>query len=193
MQTAIFLAAMLPTLSFAEKSARLALPNELRQGIIPDFFVLEKNGIDELYRDDIKEAVKKTGAKRVVLSFFATYCVPCREEFAILKKNKGELEKRGVLVYLIDAGEDIRTHGGKAMEMAEKNAGGAFPCYFDPNVILFKSFGLAREGEDPGLPLTLVLDSDLRAIGILKGKMGDDFPQVLWETLSEPEFSGLKD
>jgi hypothetical protein len=36
------------------------------------------------------------------------------------------------------------------------------------------------------LPLTIILDSDLRALGILKGKMGSDFPQVLWEMLSEP-------
>jgi len=170
---------LLAVFSFAQKTARLALPNELRQGIIPDFFVLEKNGIDELYRDDIKDAVKKTSAKRVVLSFFATYCVPCRDEFAILKKNKGELEKRGVLVYLIDVGEDIRTSGGKASEMA----GDAFPCYFDPNAILFKSFGLVKRGEDPGLPLTIVLDSNLQVVGILKGKMGSDFPQVLWGEL----------
>jgi hypothetical protein len=51
---------------------------------------------------------------------------------------------------------------------------------------------LAREGEDPGLPLTLVLDSDLRAVGILKGKMGSDFPQVLWE-MSEPRNPRLED
>jgi thiol-disulfide isomerase/thioredoxin len=179
----ILLAAFLPIFSFAQKSTRLALPNELKQGIIPDFFVLEKNGIDELYRDDIKEAVKKTGAKRVVLSFFATYCIPCREEFAILKKSKGELEKRGILVYLIDVGEDIRSSGAKVSEMVEKNAGSIFPYYFDPNVILFKSFGLAKQGEDPGLPLTLILDSNLYAVGILKGKMGSDFPQVLWGEL----------
>jgi len=180
MQMAILLAALLPMFSFAEKSTRLALPDPLKQGIIPDFFVLEKNGINELYRDDIKEAVKKTGAKRVILSFFATYCIPCREEFAILKNNKAELDKRGILVYLIDVGEDIRTLGIKASEMAEKNAGNVFPHYFDPNIILFKNFGLVKRGEDPGLPITIILDSNLKVIGILKGKMGSDFPQVLW-------------
>jgi len=179
MRIVIWLIVMLPMFSFAEKTARQALPNELKQGIIPDFFVLEKNGIDELYRDDIKEVVKKNGAKRVVLSFFATYCVPCREEFAILKKNKGELEKQGILIYLIDVGEDIRTSGSKASEMV----GGAFPCYFDPNTILFKSFGLAKRGEDPSLPMTLILDSNLQVVSILKGKMGSDFPQVLWSEL----------
>jgi len=179
-QMAILLVAMLSIFSFAQKSTRLSLTNELKQGIVPDFFVLEKNGIDELYRDDIKEAVKKVGAKRVVLSFFATYCIPCREEFAILKNNKGELDKRGILIYLIDVGEDIRSSGGKVSEMVEKNAGDSFPYYFDPNVILLKNFGLVKKGEDPSLPLTLILNSNLQAVGILKGQMGSDFPQVLW-------------
>jgi len=180
---AILLAALLPIFSFAEKSTRIALPDELKQGIIPHFFVLEKNGIGELYRDDIKEAVKKTGAKRVVLSFFATYCVSCLEEFAILKQKKAELEKQGVLVYLIDVGEAIRTYGEKVKEMVEKNAGESYPYYFDPNAILPKIFGLVKQGETLNLPLTVILDSNLQALGVLKGKMGNDFPQVLWSEL----------
>jgi len=179
-QSAILLAALLPIFSFAEKSTRLALPNELKQGIIPYFFVLEKNGIDALYREDIEQTVKKKGAKRVILSFFATYCLQCREEFAILKKNKAELEKRGILVYLIDVGEEIRVIGTKVKDMVEKNAGSTFPYYFDPYVILFKSFGLSKQGETPSLPITLILDSNLQVVGILKGQMGSDFPEVLW-------------
>jgi len=180
---AILLVAMLSIFSFAQKSTRLALTSELSQGIIPNFFVLEKNGIDELYRDDIKESVKKAGAKRVVLSFFATYCASCKNEFEILKKNKSELEKRGILVYLIDVGEDIRSNGAKVSEMVEKHAGDSFPYYFDPNVILLKTFGLVKKGENPSLPMTIILDSNLQAIGILKGQMGSDFPQVLWGEL----------
>jgi len=180
---AILLAALLPIFSFAEKSTRLALPNELKQGTIPNFFVLEKNGIGELYREDIKNAVKKTGAKRVVLSFFATYCVSCKEEFAILKNSKAELEKQGVLIYLIDVGENIRANGEKVKEMVEKNAGETYPYYFDPNAILPKNFGLSKQGEDLSLPLTIILDSNLQALGVLKGKMGSDFPQVLWSEL----------
>jgi len=83
----------------------------------------------------------------------------------------------------LKSAEDIRSNGEKVSEMVEKNAGSTFPCYFDPNVILFKSFGLAKQGEDPGLPLTLILDSNLQTVGILKGKMGSDFPQVLWSEL----------
>ena len=180
---AILLMALLSAFSFAQKTTRAPLPNELKQGTIPNFFVLEGNGIEELYRDDLKEAVKKTGAKRVVLSFFATYCVPCREEFAILKKNKDKLKKEGVLVYLINVGESIRADGDKVKNMVEKYAGDVFPYYFDPNVILFKNFGLVKQGDNPSLPQTLILDSNLQVLAILSGKMGNDFPQILWEEL----------
>lgn len=180
---AILLAALLPMFSFAENSTRIALPKELKQGIIPDFFVLEKNSVKELYRDDIKEAVKKKGAKRVVLSFFATNCLSCREEFAILKKNKDELDKQGILVYLIDVGESIKQRGEEVKKFVEEYSGGVFPYYFDSNIRLFGIFGLINPGEDPGLPTTIILDSNLQVLAILKGKMGNDFPQILWGEL----------
>jgi hypothetical protein len=43
-------------------------------------------------------------------------------------------------------------------------------------------FGLAKSADAP-LPMTLILDSDLRALGVLTGRMGSDFPQVLWGEL----------
>ena len=169
--------------TFAQTTKRLALPKELQENIIPNFFVLAADNTEELYREDIKEKVKKTNAKRVVLSLFATYCLSCREEFAILKKNAGELKKQSVLVYLIDVGEDIHSYNEKVREMVETNAGKEFPYYFDPNAILPKTFGLVKKSDSLKLPLTIILDSDLKTIGILEGKMGSDFPSILWSNL----------
>jgi len=173
--TAVFFAAF----SFAEQSKRFPLPKELQGDVIPNFFVLSGDNRGELYRDDLKKNAEEANAKRIVLSFFATHCVSCREEFAILRKNKNELEKRGVQVYLIDVGEDIHTYGSKVSEFVEKYAGNAFPFYFDPYGNSLRNFGLAKSADAP-LPLTLILNSDLRALGVLIGKMGSDFPQVLW-------------
>ncbi|MDR3000847.1 MAG: TlpA family protein disulfide reductase [Fibromonadaceae bacterium] len=177
MRIVFFTAMFLLTFSFAEQFERLALPKELQGNIIPNFFVLAGNNKDELYRDDLKINAKKAGAKRVVLSFFATYCVSCREGFTVLKKNASELEKQGVQVYLINVGEDIHVYGNKVSEMVKKHAGN-FPFYFDPYGNSLDNFGFK---EEIVLPLTLVLDSDLRALGILVGSAGKDFPQVLWE------------
>jgi len=152
---------------------------ELKGSEIPDFFVLSSNGQDELFKDDLK----KSGAKRIVLSFFATYCVSCKEEFALLKKNANELKKQGVQVYLIDVGEDIHSKGKEAANMVKKYADNAFPFYFDPYANSLRNFGLVKGNENAELPLTIILDSDLRVLGILKGKMGKDFPQVLWSEL----------
>ena len=170
--------------SFANgQTQRLDLPRELQSGIIPDFFVLASNNEDELYRDDLKRNAEKNKAKRIALSFFATYCVSCKEEFAVLNKNSDRLKKERVQVYLINAGEDIHSQGEKAAEMVKKYAGNAFPFYFDPYANSLKNFGLVEQSGEIKLPLTLILDSDLRALGILIGEMGSDFPQVLWGEL----------
>jgi len=179
MRIVLLIAVFFAAFSFAEQSKRIALPKELQGGIIPDFFVLSSDNRGELYRDDLKKNAEKPKATRIVLSFFATHCVSCREEFKILKNNKSELEKRGVQVYLIDVGEDIHNYGGKVSEMVKEYAGNAFPFYFDPYGNTLKKFGLVKS-EDIPLPMTLILDSDLRALGVLMGKMGSDFPQVLW-------------
>jgi len=87
------------------------------------------------------------------------------------------------MVYLIDVGDDISKKGKRVSDLVKTYSGGLFPLYFDPYVSLLFSFGLARQGENPNLPLTLVLNSNLQAVGILEGKMGSDFPQVLWSEL----------
>ena len=177
----ILLTVLMSVFSFADgHSQRLELPRELQSSIIPNFFVLASNNEDELYRDDLKKNAEKAKAKRVVLSFFATYCVSCKEEFAVLKKNSDRLKREGVQVYLINVGEDIHSQGEKVAEMVKKYAGNAFPFYFDPYVNSLKKFGLVKQNEEAKLPLTLILDSDLRVLSILIGEMGSDFPQILW-------------
>jgi peroxiredoxin len=171
---------LLTTFSFAG-TERLPLPKELQGEQVPHFFVLASDNKSELYMNNIKEEAKKAGAKRIVLSFFATTCEYCAEEFAILKKNANELKKRKVQVYLINVGQNIHQFGDAVKKLVEKYAGKSFPYYFDPNATIHEDFSLPKHGEDLILPLMLILDSDLRALGILVGKMGDDFPQVLWE------------
>jgi len=152
---------------------------ELKGSEIPDFFVLSSNGQDDLYKEDLRTS----GAKRIVLSFFATHCVSCREEFAILKKNTDELKRQGVQIYLIDVGEDIHSKGKEVANMVKKYADNAFPFYFDPYANSLVNFGLVKKNENAALPITIILDSDLKVLAILRGKMGKDFPQILWSEL----------
>lgn len=150
------------------------------QGIIPNFRVLAIDNETELSQDDLKANAKKNGAKRIALSFFATWCKNCAEEFVHLKNNAGELRKNGVQVYLIDVGESIHKDGDKVSDMVKKYAGDFFPLYFDPNGNLLRKLGFVEENGRYPLPLVVVLDSDLHILGTLMGVSKDSFPQVLW-------------
>jgi len=153
------------------------------QGTIPNFQTLTIENEPGLTRDNLKEKAKKAGAKRIALSFFATWCVNCAEELALLKKNASELQKNGVQVYLIDVGENIHKDGNKVSDMVNKYAGNSFPLYFDPNGNLLRKSGFIQKDGKFSLPLIIVLDCDLQVLGVLSAVSKDDFPQILWGEL----------
>ena len=183
MRIAIILTALMSILCFGkEQSQKLGLDTLPKlQGIIPDFQVLTIENEPGLNRDNLKEKAQKT--KRIVLSFFDSMCKNCMVEFALLKKNAVELEKNGVQVYLIDVGESILKMGDKVSEFVKKYAGDSFPFYFDPNGNLLKKSGLMAKNGSFALPLVIVLDSDLRVLGVLSAVSEDDYPQILWSEL----------
>ncbi len=170
--------------SAAGPSKRLSpLPEELQGSIVPNFFALGLDNETELTRSGLKSEAQKSGAKRVVLSFFATWCVNCREEFALLQRNAARLEEKGVKVYLINIGEKIIREGKKVGDFVKGNAGTAFPFYFDQNANLLKNFGIVeRNASQFSLPVIVVMDSDLRVLSVFT-EAGNDFPQVLWSDL----------
>jgi alkyl hydroperoxide reductase subunit AhpC len=163
------------------------LPKALQGNEIPGFSLstLDNKLENRLDRDKLKEAAKKPGTKRIALSFFDTRCAICEEEFALLRKNESELEKNGVQVYLISVGESVHDKGADVERFVKTYAGDAaavsFPFYFDPNVVMFKNFGLG-DRKDYRLPAVVVLDADLKALAVFRGKI-ENFPQVLWSGL----------
>jgi thiol-disulfide isomerase/thioredoxin len=154
--------------------AKEPLPEGLRGDMIPHFFFTNIDG-DDVYRDDFKK-MQKPGTKRIVLSFFTTWCEICKEEFSLLKKNAGKLEKNGVQVYLVNAVslEKKGASRGKAKSFAKKYAGDSFPLYFEDGDGI--GWGLKNV-----FPTVIVLDADLKALAVFAGEIGDDFPEVLWK------------
>jgi len=182
MRTIIIPIALMVSLCFGQSQKISPLPKQL-QGTIPNFKVLAIDNETELSQSDLKASAKKAGAKRIALSFFATWCVNCMNEFALLNKNADELKKNGVQVYLIDVGESIHTEGSKVSDMVSKYAGNSFPLYFDPGGNLLRKSGFMQEGGRYSLPLVILLDPDLRVLGVLSKLGENDFPQVLWGEL----------
>jgi peroxiredoxin len=183
MRIIIVLIALMSTLCFGQSHKLNPLPKQL-QGTIPSFTVLAIDNETELSKNDLKSNAKKAGARCIVLSLFAYWCPNCWEEFVHLKENVGELKNNGVQVYLIDVGESILDDGNKISNKVKEYAGTSFPLWFDPNGNLLKKFGFVQENSSKfSLPLIIILDTDLRVLGVLDKISKDDFPQTLWSEL----------
>ena len=115
----------------------------------------------------IKEIAKQRGSKRIVISFFATWCIPCREGLKILSDNASELEKKGVLVFLANAGESDYI---KVSNWVKKYAKEQWLIGYDK----YNNF----LGSDMPLPKTLITTAELQPLAFI-GKEGEDFLQII--------------
>lgn len=93
--------------------------------------------------------------KRVVLNFWATWCIPCRLEMPLLDATYRRLESSGVVVIGINFGED-RTVARQYVD--ELNL--SFPILTDEAGIAARAYGVI------GLPTTFFIDSQ----GILRDR-----------------------
>ncbi len=166
----------------AKPSERLSLPKELG-GDLPWIALDAKDGEKSyggvLSSDKIKNIAKQRSRKRIVFSFFATWCTPCKEGLVRMSRNAAELEKRGILVVLINVGENDYI---KIDEWAKAYFKEQWLLGFDSFQNVPEDFGLSKRGSEMSLPKTLILSPDLKPL-LLLGEEGDDFPQILWSDL----------
>jgi thiol-disulfide isomerase/thioredoxin len=168
----------------AKPSEKLALPPAASAGKELPFFALDskdgENSYDAVINNNkLKEIAKKRGSKRIVISFFATWCIPCREGLKIMSDNASDLEKKGVLVFLANAGE---TDYSKVNTWIKKYAKEQWLIGFDKYNNFPKTLGVPETGGEMPLPKTLVTTPDLQPLTFI-GQEGDDFLQIIWEGL----------
>ncbi|MDR2579805.1 MAG: TlpA family protein disulfide reductase [Fibromonadaceae bacterium] len=160
--------ALLASLSFAESSETLPLPLQLQVEELPWFAMVAKDGEESyngvLNKDRLKSIIAQNNSKQVVFAFFATWCIACRESLATMSKKAAELKSDGVLVVLINVGEEDY---GKVSRWVKEYAKEEWLLGFDKFSNLPENFGLAKRGEEMLLPRTLLLDSNLRPLTLL--------------------------
>ncbi len=72
----------------------------------PTFSLRDSDGND-FYLSDVVGAAKKENGKGVILSFFASWCAPCRSELPIIDSLTDELNEKGIKVVIIGYKEDF--------------------------------------------------------------------------------------
>lgn len=94
----------------------------------------------------------------LLLKLWATWCLPCREQAAVLHELSGELEQRGIAVLAVDMGE---AKGLVEKFLADEPS--------DHPVALDRGQVLARLFEIPELPALVLLDAEGRVVGVRRG------------------------
>jgi thiol-disulfide isomerase/thioredoxin len=174
------------SLSFAAKpSEKLPLPPALTAGKELPFFAIDAKDGENTYNavinsSKLKEIAKQRGSKRIVISFFATWCIPCHEGLKVMSDNALELEKKGVLVLLANVGEsDYQKVGNWVKKYAKEQ----WLVGFDKYNNFPEALGVPKTNEsEMPLPKTLITNANLQPLMFI-GQEGNDFMQVLLDGL----------
>jgi len=173
---ALFFANPLAAPAELEKSQQLPLTAVLQKASMPWFVARDKNDQQPFTTNDLRTLAKQT--KRIALVFFASWCIPCREGIVILRDNQAELDKHGVQVVLVNAGESELP---KIEAWVKANGNEKWPVILDKFKNIQKNTGLISDAEtEIVFPKTILLDNNLKPL-LLIGAEGKDWPKVLWE------------
>ena len=141
---------------------------------LPDFagIDLSRSGAEVLALQDILDQAKILPDGRVVLVFFATTCVPCREGLLAMQAQAAQLKKDGVVVLMVAVGGS----GDETRAFIAANKLG-FPCVWDKSGQVSRNFGVIPEGGDLAaarVPLTAVADGKGKLLRVITAE-GDDY------------------
>ena len=123
---------------------------------------------DMAFKDETGKAmtIADFKGKALLVNFWASWCVPCREEMPALDALATEFnsDRFMVLPINLDIGE-----GGldKAQEFLDEGQFQNLPLYADNTFAAFER--LKREAVAVGLPATLLLDPDGCELAVLQG------------------------
>ena len=122
----------------------------------PDFTLERLDGDGELTLSSLR-------GQAVVLNFWASWCIPCKEEAPVLEALWRENRERGLVVVGLDA-KDFRRD---ALDFAERFEL-TFPLVFDGPGDTVSPYGVT------GFPETFVIDREGKIVDVLVGAVDGD-------------------
>jgi peroxiredoxin len=109
--------------------------------VAPDFTLLDIDGQ--------QVSLQQYRGKVVFLNFWATWCIPCREEMAALERLHQTYQAQDLAIISIDLKEGV----DQVKAFFQKH-GLSFPSLLDPNGVVFRDYLVA------GMPTTYLIDRD---------------------------------
>ena len=146
--------------------------------IAPTFYLQDLEGneifLSELVGKPLVQLRKKNTQRTVILSFFATWCVPCKDELPELERIYNENLNSNLSVFLIDVQENEEKVGEFL-----KSLNISLPVLMDKYGITAEKYGVVS------LPMLFIIDKD----GIIRFisrefKGAEEFREKISEILS---------
>ena len=131
---------------------------------------LELGEVSFVAADGATKSLSDWHGKVVLLNIWATWCVPCREEMAMLDKLEAELGGKDFQVVAVNID---RGAADKPKAFLAEIGATHLALYTDPSGKLFSKLKAV------GMPTTLLLDREGREIGRLVGPADWDSPDAL--------------
>jgi cytochrome c biogenesis protein CcmG/thiol:disulfide interchange protein DsbE len=113
--------------------------------------------------DGHRVALADDRGRRVLLNFWASWCVPCRAEFPILKQlqaTNGNVVVLGIVFQDSDA----------SARSFLRSEGATWPGVMDPNGQVASAYGVHAK---PGIPVSILIDPSGRIRGRHLGPLSD--------------------
>ncbi|MCX7942990.1 MAG: TlpA family protein disulfide reductase [Deltaproteobacteria bacterium] len=125
--------------------------NKLEEGmIVPKFFVKIYNenlsGFSVIRSDNLFDGKNKA----VIVSFFASYCKPCKKEIFVLADFYKKYKNKGIMI--IEISIDTEPEGIELFKKIVDETGIEMPCVIDPMGVMARRFGVSK------LPTLFVFD-----------------------------------
>ena len=116
--------------------------------------------------------LKDFKGKLLILNFWATWCVPCREEMPSLDLLQSDIRLNNLKIFPINIGqEDLMKSETFFNQLNIKN----LRPYFDPTVNLAKKFSLR------GIPTTILIDKEGKSFARIIGSINfEDEKFINW-------------
>lgn len=124
----------------------------------PTFSLPDSAGKD-FYLSDTVGVKRRETVKGIIVSFFATWCVPCRSELPLINALTENLNRRGIKVVLVDVKEDFETVNALLTELK-----------VDKPIVLSDRNGTTSEKyQIRFLPTTFFIDADGKIRDVIYG------------------------